>query len=127
MRQLRRFHTYLGVFFAPLLFFFVASGWYQVVDRDRLKDPGEAESLIQKLRVVHTDQIYPKTGARKQGSPTIFRALTVAMSAAILATTLLGVILAFRTLRPQWLFWAMLFGGIAVPAVFLWLAPQAAR
>ncbi len=127
MRILRRFHTYLGIFFAPLLFFFVASGWYQVVDRDRLKDPGEAESLVQKLRVVHTDQIYPRTGARQQSSPTVFRALTVAMSVAILLTTLLGVVLGYRTLRPQWLFWAMLVGGFAVPIALLLLAPRAAR
>lgn len=127
MRQLRRFHTYLGVFFAPLLCFFVASGWYQVVDRDRLKDPSEAETVVQKLRVVHTDQIYPKTGARQQASPTGFRALTVAMSVAILATTLLGVILAFRALRPQWLFWLMLAAGLAVPMLLLWLAPRAVR
>lgn len=124
MRQLRRFHTYLGVFFAPLLLFFVASGWYQVIDRDRLKDPGEAESLIQKMRVVHTDQIYPRTGARKQASPTAFRGLVVAMSCAIVVTTLLGLVLAFRGLKPQWLFWAMFAGGVAIPALLLWLAPK---
>ena len=49
MRSLRRFHTYLGVFFAPLLLFFVGSGLYQVVDRDRLKDPGEAELFFSEL------------------------------------------------------------------------------
>lgn len=125
MRQLRRIHTYLGVFFAPLLLFFVASGLYQVWDRDRLKDPSEAELLVQKIRVVHTDQIYPKTGARKQASPTAFRALTIAMSFAIVVTTVLGIVLALRSLKPRWLAWAMLAGGVAVPVVLLWLAPRA--
>jgi hypothetical protein len=124
MRQLRRWHTLLGVFFAPLLFFFVGSGWYQMVDRDRLKDPGEAETLVQKLRVVHTDQVYPKTGALRQPSPKAFRILTVAMSVAILATTLMGIVLAFRAFRPRWLFWLMLAGGVLVPVVLLWLAPR---
>ncbi len=123
MRGLRRAHTYLGLFFAPLLLFFIASGGYQVLDRDRLKDPSEAESLIQKLRVVHTDQIYPKTGARKQPSSTPFRALTVVLSVAIVATTVLGVILAFRALKPWWLVWLTLLGGVMVPILFLLLSP----
>lgn len=127
MRQLRRWHTLLGVFFAPLLFFFVGSGWYQVVDRDRLKDPGEAETLVQKFRVVHTDQLYPKTGALRQPSPKAFRVLTVAMSIAILVTTLLGILLAYRAFRPRWMFWLMFLGGVLVPVALLWLAPSPAR
>jgi len=123
MRQLRKLHTYLGVFFAPLLLFFVASGLYQVIDRDRLKDPSEAESLIQKMRVVHTDQIYPKTGARKQRSATAFRTITVVMSAAIAITTILGLVIAIRSLRPRWMLWAMLGGGFVVPVLILWLSP----
>jgi len=124
MRYLRRVHTYLGVFFAPLLLFFVGSGWYQLVDRDRLKDPSEAETLVQKLRVVHTDQIYPKTGARKQPAPTSFRYISIAMSAAIVITTLLGVVLAVRTLRPRWVAWVVLALGLLVPALLLWTAPR---
>lgn len=124
MRWARRFHTYLGVFFAPLLLFFVGSGWYQVVDRDRLKDPSEAETLVQKLRVVHTDQIYPKTGARQQPSPAAFRWMTVVMSLAMIVTTLLGVAIAVRSLKPRWMVWVVLVSGLAVPALLLWLAPK---
>ena len=124
MRWARRFHTYLGVFFAPLLLFFVGSGWYQVVDRDRLKDPSEAETLVQKLRVVHTDQIYPKTGARQQPSPAAFRWVTVVMSVAMMVTTLLGVVIAVRSLKPRWVVWVVLASGLAVPVLILWLAPK---
>jgi len=124
MRQLRRLHTYFGLFFAPLLIFFVGSGWYQLVDRDRLKDPSEAETLVQKLRVVHTDQIYPKLGARKQGSPTAFRVLSMVMSGAILVTTVLGIVLGIRSVRPRWLVWLLLGIGGAVPVLLLALAPK---
>ena len=124
MRQLRRFHTYFGVFFAPLLIFFIGSGWYQLIDRDRLKDPGEAETLVQKMRVIHTDQIYPKLGARKQGSPTAFRVLTMVMSGAILITTVLGIVLAIRGLRPRWLVWVMLGLGLFLPILLLVVAPR---
>lgn len=124
MRQLRRFHTYFGVFFAPLLIFFIGSGWYQLIDRDRLKDPGEAETWVQKMRVIHTDQIYPKLGARKQGSPTAFRVLTMVMSGAILVTTVLGIVLAIRSLRPRWLIWVMLGLGLFLPILLLVVAPR---
>ena len=124
MRQLRRFHTYFGVFFAPLLIFFIGSGWYQLIDRDRLKDPGEAETLVQKMRVIHTDQIYPKLGARKQGSPTAFRVLTMVMSGAILITTVLGIVLAIRSLRPRWMVWVMLGLGLFLPILLLVVAPR---
>lgn len=127
MKRLRQLHLYLGVFFAPLLLFFVATGWYQTVNPDRLKSPGEAESLGQKFRVVHTDQIYPETGAfRQKASPKLFQGLVVAMSLALIATTVLGLVLAFKFTKPAWLPWAVLALGLAVPMVVLWAGSQAA-
>ena len=106
MKRLRQLHLYLGVFFTPLLLFFIGTGWFQTVNPDRLKSPGEAESLVQKLRVVHTDQIYPETGALRQGgSPKLFQALVVVMSVALIVTTVLGLVLAFRFSRVLWMNW----------------------
>lgn len=123
MKRLRQLHLFLGVFFAPLLLFFVATGWYQTVNPDRLKSPGEAESLPQKFRVVHTDQIYPETGALNQrASPRLFQLLVVAMSVALIATTVLGLVLAFKFTRPPWLAWAVLAGGVLLPLLVLWAA-----
>lgn len=125
MKRLRQLHLYLGVFFTPMLLFFVATGWFQTVDRDRLKSPGEAETLVQKLRVVHTDQIYPETGViRQKASPKVFQGLVVAMSVALILTTLLGVVLAFRFSRSALMVAAALLLGVAVPVAILWLAPH---
>ena len=115
MKLIRKLHLFLGVFFTPLLVFFVATGWYQTLSPDRFKNPGEAETLLQKLRVVHTDMIYP--GDRefsRPSSPKLFQGIVGAMSAAVLITTLLGVYLAFKTVRGKgWvLFW--LVAGLAV-------------
>lgn len=124
-RRLRLYHLYLGVFFTPLLLFFVASGWYQTQNRDRLKDPSEAESLVQKLRVVHTDQIYPSEHEfKKRSSPKLFVGLVAVMSVAIIATTLLGVYLAFRFQRTLWPVGLALVLGMVVPVVLLWLGQQ---
>lgn len=123
MKRLRQLHLFLGVFFTPLLLFFVITGWYQTVDLERLKSPSEAESLVQKLRVVHTDQIYPETGVlRQKASPTLFRALVVVMSVALILTTLLGLILAFRFTQPAWLAWLVLALGLLAPVAILWAA-----
>lgn len=125
LRRLRQWHLYLGVFFAPLLAFFVGTGWYQINNRDRLKDPSEAETLVQKFRVVHTDQIYPSEQEfKKRSSPKAFAVLVGVMSAAILATTLLGVVLAFRTQRGPWGTVIALLLGLILPVVVLWLGQQ---
>ncbi len=121
MKRLRQLHLYLGVFFTPLLLFFIGTGWFQTVDHDRLKSPGEAETWTQKLRVVHTDQIYPETGAIRQGgSPKLFQALVVVMSVALILTTALGLVLAFRFSRSVWPVVLSLVLGILAPVLVLW-------
>lgn len=125
MKRLRQLHLYLGVFFTPMLLFFIGTGWFQTVDHDRLKSPGEAETLVQKLRVVHTDQIYPETGViRQKASPKVFQGLVVAMSVALILTTLLGLVLAFRFSRSALTVSAALVLGVVLPVAILWLAPH---
>ncbi len=122
MRRLRQIHTWLGVFFAPLLIFFVLTGWYQTVNHDRLKSPADAETWLDKARTVHVDQIYP--GAHeltKPSSPKLFQWLVIAMSLALVVTVALGVVLAFRAGRSSWSIWGALAAGILVPVLLLWL------
>jgi hypothetical protein len=125
MRFLRRAHLYLGCFFAPLLLFFVGTGLYQTLDEERLKQPGDAETLGQKLRVVHTDQIFPQTGARRPAAAPIgFKVLVSVMSAALIATTFMGVILAFKSVRSLAPVWVSLVLGLLVPMLILWLGQR---
>lgn len=122
MRLIRRLHTYLACFFAPLLMFFVLTGWYQTVNHDRLKSPGEAETLLQKLRTVHVDQVYPSNHEiMKPSSPKWFQWLVISMSLALVVTVALGVILAFRSTKNPWPVWISLVLGILLPVLFLWL------
>lgn len=122
MKFLRRAHLYLGCFFTPMLLFYILTGWYQTLVINRVKDPSEAETLVQKFRVVHVYQVYPTdTEIRKPSSPKLFQALVVVMSVAATVTILLGVVLAFRTLKSQWVVWLSLALGIGVPALTLWL------
>ena len=123
MKTLRRLHLYLGCFFAPLLVFYLATGWYQTVKVDRKKNVAEADTWVSRLTSVHVDQIYPAESAESY-SPVLFRILVVVMALALMATIVLGVVLAFRTLRQRWMVWLSLALGIAVPILFLWLGQR---
>ncbi|MSU33596.1 MAG: hypothetical protein EXS36_00485 [Pedosphaera sp.] len=124
MKFVRKLHLYLGVFFAPLLLFYIGSGWYQTVNPARLKSAAEAESLAQKFRVVHTDQIYPGGGDVRRQSPKAFQVLVVAMSVAMIVSTLLGLILAFKFTRTRWPVWLALGLGTAAPILLLMLGQR---
>jgi multidrug efflux pump subunit AcrB len=122
MSALRRLHTYLGCFFAPLLLFYVLTGWYQTVYHDRLKSPGDAETLGERLRTIHVDQIYPTNREFSHpSSPKLFQALVVIMAIALVVTVILGVILAFRSIRNPGMVVMSLVLGILVPLALLWL------
>jgi hypothetical protein len=123
VRWLRRVHLHLGVFFAPLLVFFVLTGWYQTVTPDRRKGVADSDDWLSRMNRVHVEQYYPSKTAEGY-STRLFTGLVVGMSAALVATTLLGVVLAFQTTKRQGLIWISLALGFIVPAVFLWLGQK---
>src|SRR4051812_37295685 len=120
LKLIRRLHFYLGVFFAPLLLFFVLSGWYQTANPDRRKGPDEARAFWDRMRSVHAEQILPSAKVDNY-KPLLMRWLVYSMSAALIATVLLGVVLALKVYKAQWLIWAMLLLGLVTPILFLWL------
>lgn len=123
VRWLRRIHLYLGVFFAPLLLFFVLTGWYQTVTPDRRKGVADSDDWLSRMNRVHVEQYYPTRSAEGY-STKAFSLLVVAMSVALAATTLLGVVLAFQVIKNKGLVWISLALGIIVPAVSLWLGQK---
>ena len=123
MKLIRRIHLFLGCFFAPLLLFYVSTGWYQSVTLRRNKGVGEADDWPGRLRSVHVDQIFPAESANAY-SPWLFRGLVVTMAIALIVTIVLGVILAFRSIRQRWLVWLSLGLGFLMPVLFLWLGQR---
>lgn len=122
MKNLRRAHLLLGCFFTPMLLFYILTGWYQTVNPNRLKSPADAQTLVQKFRTIHVDQVYPTdTEIEKPSTSWAFRALVVVMSVAATAAIVLGLVLAFRTSLKPWVVVVMLALGILVPVIALWL------
>ena len=120
MKNVRRWHLFLSCFFAPMLLFYVSTGWYQTFNPGRLKNAAEAQTLKAKLRSVHVDQIYPGDKA-EAFSPTLFRILVVIMSISLIITIALGIYLAFTVGRPKWAVWVSLVLGVLLPVLTLWL------
>ncbi|MCC6231434.1 MAG: hypothetical protein IT580_02260 [Verrucomicrobiales bacterium] len=123
MRWLRRTHLHLGVFFAPLLVFFVLTGWHQTANPDRRKGSQDSDDWISRMNRVHVEQYYPTRSAEGY-STKAFSALVAVMSIALVATVLLGVALAFRMLKAKWAVWLSLGLGVAVPMLTLWLGQK---
>jgi glycerol uptake facilitator-like aquaporin len=113
----------LGCFFAPLLLFYVATGWYQTVNPDRRKGQSDSQDLVSRLSRVHVEQYYPSQSAAGY-STGLFRLLIVLMANALITTVILGIILAFRTSRNKWPVWLSLALGIALPVILLWLGQK---
>ena len=120
MKWVRRWHLFLSCFFAPLLLFYIGTGWYQTFNINRNKNFGEAEDFVSKLRSVHVDQIYPNKTVEKY-SPKLYKALVVVMSISLIITIALGIYLAFTVGRPKWAVWVSLVLGILLPVLSLWL------
>ena len=122
IKVMRNIHLYLGVFFAPLLLFFLISGSWQTFDLHTASKDGSyvPPAIIKTLSQVHKDQRWVDSKAVPQPS-TPLRCLIVLMALGVLATTILGIIMAFKYTR-GWIVWSLLFLGFIIPVLFLWIA-----
>jgi len=120
IKRLRAIHTWLGVFFAPLLLLFIVTGWWQTFATDETKDHGAMNAFLARLSDIHTDD-YFKHHAGEPHASGHFKLLVGAMSATLILTILLGLALACQNARQaRWA--ALAFGlGIVVPVLILWL------
>ncbi len=118
---MRRTHLFLGVFFTPLLLMFLITGWWQttVSSDDQEADGGFAHELMKKFSSVHTSSTFPRPGVHH--GEWMMRWLAVGMCIALIATIVIGLLLAWQTMRPKWLAVLALVLGIAVPAAVLFL------
>ena len=122
IKAMRSVHLYLGVFFAPLLVFFLISGSWQTFNLHEASKSGNyvPPAIIKSLSQVHKDQRWVD-GKMVPQSSMPFRCLVVLMSLGVLVTTILGIIMAFKYTK-EWVVWACLLMGVVVPCFLLWIA-----
>jgi hypothetical protein len=120
MAWLRRIHLYLGCLFAPALIFFAVTGAWQLYRMQDTKKDGSyvAPRAIQTLSAVHMNSHLP---GKRASDYTPLRAFWLLTAAGLVATTALGVVMAFRFSRSALVPIAWLAAGIGIPLVILLL------
>lgn len=143
LRTLRRYHHYLGLFFAPMILLFSVSGALQTF---RLQEArgygGTPPNWIVWLASVHKDQGPPRApradkpkapgeaakprseGERagpKRPSPLPLKIFVVALAIALAFSTITGVVIALSIRSMRRVSIALLVAGTVVPIALLWL------
>lgn len=149
MRQLRKLHHYLGVFFAPAILFFAFSGAAQTFRLTEEKGwGGPPPTFLVWMASLHKDQTPPHTklpkhnaapaaaptaathaedhdgdhhAAPKGPSPLPLKIFVLILSFALMFSTLLGVIIALNNASTRRLSAIMLFVGAALPILLVWV------
>jgi hypothetical protein len=115
---IRQLHTWLGVFFSPLLLLFVVTGWWQTFVSDDDRDKGAFNTIMGKFSNIHTDDYFERTGVHHASER--FKILVACMAVSLIVTILLGLTLAFQGRKKLgWLVLAFVL-GILVPALILY-------
>lgn len=146
LRTLRRYHHYLGIFFAPMILLFAISGALQTF---RLQEArgygGTPPTWIVWLASVHKDQGPPRehkadkpqgekphdaepaksrgdaASAKKRPSPLPLKIFVVLLSIALSLSTITGVVIALANRALRRISLILLALGTVVPIVLLWV------
>lgn len=142
---LRRYHSWLGVFFAPAIILFSISGALQTFRLQEEKGyGGTPPNWIVWLASVHKDQMRPRekpkadAGAKpavptaaifkpatnslaKRPSPVPLKIFVVLMAVALLGSTLVGLTIALANRHTRKKYLIALTAGAIVPIALLWL------
>jgi hypothetical protein len=139
MKKMRLIHLYLGCVFAPMLVFFALSGMWQTLGfsyTDK-KSNGQLTTWSERLRWVsgaHTHQRSPYMYHQSQeptyaplrwhendGKVLPYTLFLSLMAVGLIATTILGVIMAFRFSPRRGVVGGCLIFGVACPLFLLYL------
>ena len=120
MKFLRTLHLFLGCLFAPMLIFFAVTGSWQLFNwHEPKKDKTYiAPPALAALSFVHKDAHIPGTPGRQ---PTPLRYFMLATAAGLVATAVIGIVMAYRFSQRPIIATLCLLVGIALPGSLLWI------
>lgn len=142
MRKLRILHRYMGLFFSPAILFFASTGALQTFD---LHSPDKGTGYVPPTWLVEMAQLHKKQTLnltkgrskstqvesvsgdlpvdKKAGRPRMsvlpLKCFAVVMSIGLIATTFLGIYMAFRFGGTSKLIWGMLAAGTVLPIAMI--------
>jgi hypothetical protein len=117
--RVRSIHTFLGVFFSPLLLLFVVTGWWQTFQDPDSKKTDWFNTTMERFSNIHTDDYWERAGGHPFASQH-FKYFVVAMAVALILTILMGLTLACQN-RKRLGWTALAFTlGILIPGLILY-------
>jgi hypothetical protein len=140
MKKLRLLHRYMGLFFSPAILFFALTGALQTFDlHSANKSTGYVPPVwLQEMAQVHKkqtltlkkekakddsastdDTVGNNKSAASRKSTLPMKWFVFLMSAGLIATTVLGIVMAFRFGGSQVLIWSMLIAGTLLPIAMI--------
>lgn len=123
MNSLRSLHLYLGCAFAPLLVFFIFTGFLQTFDLHEREKGGtyRPPAWIAAAASVHMHQRLPPPDKQKGGARIPMRIVVVATCLGLFATTTLGLVMAWSMRKSRKGVLLALAAGTIVPIAVVFL------
>ena len=140
MKSIRRIHAWLGVLFAPSIILFALTGALQMFGLHET-ERGETPGFVSKIAMIHTHQTdevpvrrapppqqaaaprveapRPAQARPERPSTMPLKIFFLVMAVALIASSVLGVWIAFVSKRDRKLHAALLVAGLALPVVLL--------
>ncbi len=120
-RALRKTHLYLGTLFAPILLLFTISGAWQIFRFNDAKKDGSytPPRLVSTLSSLHKNQTLEK----ETHDRTPLKAFAFLACLALVSTTLLGIVMAYRFTASPVTVTLCLLAGIGIPVALAYLIP----
>ena len=142
MKKIRLLHRYMGLFFSPAILFFAFSGAMQTFNLHEVnKTTGYVPpKWIVEMAQIHKKQtlalpkekakpVVPESAPRNPAAQTkvaprrssafLLKCFVLAMSVGLIATTFLGIYMAFRYDVKRRILWGMLIAGTLLPIVMM--------
>jgi hypothetical protein len=118
MKKIREIHLYLGCLFAPVLIFFAVTGAWQLfgLERGRKDHSYEPPRIVSILSGIHVSQRLP-SGSGEDATPLKYFILAAAVG--LVASSVLGIMMAFRFGRNRAAVVLCLAAGVVVPVALL--------
>lgn len=142
MFWVRKAHLYVGVFIAPVILFFAATGMLQILSLHQSSPGYTAPVLLQRLGSLHKDQVFgaphrppeAKPAKPPEGPPRppprpigpvrwILKGFFECVGAGLILNTLMGLYMAYKINRNAWLTGGLFAAGIVVPVILVAALP----